>query len=90
MENGFHYSVLQNIWRAIDVAVLHSRCQLVATTHSIESLHAASVGLAEVNVGPDPLLSYVRLEAGDGGRIMPIAVSAESLMNTMELNWEMR
>lgn len=90
VENGFHYSVLQDIWRAIGVAVTHSGCQLVATTHSIESLHAASVGLAQVHAGPDPLLSYVRLEARDDGRIMPIAVSAESLMNTMELNWEMR
>ncbi len=88
IENGFHYSVVEEVWRAIGAAVARSGCQLVATTHSIECLHAATVALDQ-QAGA-PLLSYTRLEERRDRSLHAVQASVESLLGAVELNWEMR
>ncbi len=41
IENGLHYSVLVDIWRALAKAARHFDVQLFATTHSFEMIRAA-------------------------------------------------
>ena len=41
IENGFHYSVLPNVWRLIESAANQFNTQVFATTHSIECVRAA-------------------------------------------------
>lgn len=46
VENGFHHSVLPDIWRAIDMAAEQFRTQVFATTHSLECVAAAHESLS--------------------------------------------
>ncbi len=41
IENGFHHSMMQNVWDAIGRAAKHSNTQVFATTHSLECIIAA-------------------------------------------------
>jgi hypothetical protein len=41
IENGFHHSMMQKVWAAIDRAARHSNTQVFATTHSLECIIAA-------------------------------------------------
>jgi hypothetical protein len=41
IENGFHHSMMQKVWAAIDRAARHSNTQIFATTHSLECITAA-------------------------------------------------
>jgi len=41
LENGFHYSVLERLWGALDEATRVSGAQIIATTHSLECIRAA-------------------------------------------------
>ncbi len=46
VENGFHHSVLSDIWRAIDTAARQFRTQIFATTHNLECVAAAHESLS--------------------------------------------
>ena len=46
VENGFHHSVLPDIWRAVDTAAKQFRTQVFATTHSFECVTAAHASLS--------------------------------------------
>ena len=46
VENGFHHSVLPDIWRAVDTAARQFRTQIFATTHSLECVAAAHESLS--------------------------------------------
>lgn len=41
IENGLHYSVMGNVWKAIAAAAQQSDTQIFATTHSFECIRAA-------------------------------------------------
>ena len=41
IENGFHHSVLADVWKAIDEAARRFNTQIFATTHSLDSVIAA-------------------------------------------------
>lgn len=41
IENGLHYSVLPDVWRAISLAAQRANVQIFATTHSWECIQAA-------------------------------------------------
>jgi len=59
IENGFHFSVLKNIWKVIDRASKNFNVQIFATTHSFECIAAAYDVFSE-NEPYD--LSFYRLE----------------------------
>lgn len=42
IENGFHYSILKNVWRILDNIASEFNVQLIATTHSLETIKAAN------------------------------------------------
>ncbi len=47
IENGFHHSIMQKVWAAIDRAARHSNTQIFATTHSLECIIAAHKAFIE-------------------------------------------
>jgi len=47
LENGFHYSVMKNVWRVIAEASREFNVQLFATTHSRECIVAAHEAMQE-------------------------------------------
>ena len=59
MENGFHYSILPLIWKAMASYAKSNNTQIIATTHSRELISGAIEGLPE-NVKDDFL--YMRIE----------------------------
>ena len=46
VENGFHHSVLPDIWRTVDAAANQFNTQIFATTHSLECVVAAHESLS--------------------------------------------
>ncbi|MGC9515337.1 AAA family ATPase [Methanocrinis sp.] len=47
IENGFHHSMMQKVWAAIDRAARRSNTQVFATTHSLECIIAAHKAFIE-------------------------------------------
>ncbi len=59
VENGLHHSILQKVWKVIDVAAREFNTQIFATSHSLECAAAAHNALAP------RVFRLHRLEAGD-------------------------
>jgi hypothetical protein len=47
IENGFHYSVIKDVWKAIAQSTRKADVQLFATTHSYECIQAAHEAFVE-------------------------------------------
>ena len=60
VENGFHHSVLPDVWKVIEKGAADADTQVFATTHSYECFEAAQQSLT-----PDEF-RYHRLDAVDG------------------------
>ncbi len=76
IENGFHHSVLTEIWRAISAAAEANDTQIFATTHSLEVIRAAQ----DANeVGPPFDLRYLRLQRRQSGEIVTVGYEPNEL-----------
>jgi AAA15 family ATPase/GTPase len=64
IENGLHYSLLSDFWRAIGDAAERFNCQVIATTHSYECIREAHSAFSQSD-GYDFLLH--RLDRIDSG-----------------------
>lgn len=60
IENGLHYSVIENIWCGIIKAAKIFNCQIIATTHSHEFLVSACTSFKKSSAS-DNEFSYIRL-----------------------------
>lgn len=95
IENGFHYSTLPAVWRALYSEAKASKCQIIATTHSYECLTAYAGALSDL--APDDY-SYVRLDkevaqTSEGNiqeTIFATQYDAVALRNAIEGQWEVR
>jgi hypothetical protein len=86
IENGFHYSVLPDVWRAIDTASQDYGTQVFATTHSIECIAAAHTAFsANLNYG----LALHRLEFANGNS-KAITYDKESIETSIKRDMEVR
>jgi hypothetical protein len=84
---GVHYKALVRLWKGILQAAREFRCQVIATTHSYETIEAAREAMSEGLFAED--FAYVRLEKGDKGvvaKTYPFPV----LDAALERNWEVR
>ncbi|AFY90100.1 MAG: DNA replication and repair protein RecF [Chroococcidiopsis cubana SAG 39.79] len=86
IENGLHYSVLVDVWRAIADAARRSDVQIFATTHSYECILAAHKAF-ETSEKYD--FRYHRLEQVNND-IQAITYDRETLATSDEMNLEMR
>ena len=64
IENGFHYTMLTNVWRALYTAAKENDVQLIATTHSRECIEAACDAFQD---DTSLAVSYHRLILTDNG-----------------------
>ena len=83
IENGFHHSVLEAVWKVVYETAERFDAQVVATTHSYESVAAAY----EASTGHDFALH--RLEADDDG-IRCVTYDSESIEGALKHGLEVR
>jgi AAA domain, putative AbiEii toxin, Type IV TA system/AAA ATPase domain len=88
VENGIHYSALENVWTQIGRAVKDTGTQVVASTHSYDCVRAAYRAFHD---DPDTL-QLIRLQSGEDS---PAAIEAvdydlESLKGALDMNLDVR
>lgn len=86
IENGLHYSVMVQVWKAIAEAARHYDTQIFATTHSWECIESAHE--AFLTSGPYDF-RYHRLEQKDD-TINAVTFDQSTLQTTIESGWEVR
>lgn len=86
IENGMHYSVLPEVWKAICGAAKNSNCQVIITTHSYEAIAAMKEALQDEK---KTTFSYVRLDRFDD-EIVPKYYEQDMLLSAFERKWEIR
>ncbi len=86
IENGIHYSVLQNMWRVVAQAARESNTQVFATTHSLECINAAHQVFSEER--PEDFRLH-RLDS-DLDEIRAVAYGASSLSAAIDSDLEVR
>lgn len=83
IENGFHHSVLEKVWKAIYTTAERFDTQVVATTHSYEAIAAA------YRASPGHDLVLHRLDADDDGAKC-VTYDSESIEGAIEHGLEVR
>ena len=87
IENGLHYSVLTDVWKAIADAARRAEAQVFATTHSQECIRAAHKAF-ETSEKYD--FRYHRLERVKDKIFRAVTYDRETLATSDEMNLEMR
>ncbi|CAN2044018.1 ATPase AAA-type core domain-containing protein [Candidatus Magnetomoraceae bacterium gMMP-1] len=86
IENGWHYSLLPDILKAIHKMAKKYNCQIVATTHSYEIKQSLVKGLSPEDL---PDITYIRLDR-EKEHIKPKIYEAPMLVAALERGWETR
>lgn len=86
IENGLHYSVLVDVWKAIQKISEDLNVQVFATTHSIECIRASHQALQE---SEDYDLKYYRLER-KGEHFKAVGYDREIMMTSIDMDFEVR
>jgi AAA domain, putative AbiEii toxin, Type IV TA system/AAA domain len=86
VENGFHYSVMKNVWNAIAIAARDLDAQLFATTHSEECIRSAHEAFSE---SENYDFRLHRLDYVDS-TIKAITYDQEALEFALTSGWEVR
>jgi len=86
IENGLHYSVLVDVWKAIQQISKDLNVQIFATTHSLECIRASHQALQESN---DYALKYYRLERKEDN-FRAVSYDHETMMTSIDMDFEMR
>lgn len=87
IENGLHYSVMQDVWKAIGHAAREFNTQIFATTHSWECITAAHRAFSENGIYD---FAYHRLERAKTGEIRVVDYDEDTLGTSIELGYEGR
>ncbi|MBE5842694.1 MAG: hypothetical protein E7302_00785 [Butyrivibrio sp.] len=87
IENGLHYSCLEEMWTVISEAAKINNCQIIATTHSYESITASTLGAK--NSGREKEYSYIRLEKRNENNIA-LYYDYEDMSEAIEAELEVR
>jgi predicted ATPase len=85
VENGLHYSVQADVWKAIARAARDANVQVFATTHSYECIQSAQ----QAFVSEPDTLGLVRLDRTKQG-INAVAYTQKNLDTSVEMNLEVR
>jgi AAA15 family ATPase/GTPase len=88
IENGFHYSSLSVLWRSVIAACLEYNVQLVATSHSLESIEALSNAYTAMNEHGDDICVF-RIDRNDQKHTAH-QFTAELLRTGIENEFEIR
>ncbi len=83
IENGFHYSLMPEVWRRIDKVCKRLGTQIIGTTHSRECVEAAHESL------PPDSYSFHRLEIHENANSC-VSFPSDALDAVFEQNFEIR
>ncbi len=86
IENGWHYSLLPDILKAVYKTAKRHNCQIVATTHSYEIKKSLVRALSPKDLSD---ITYIRLDR-EKEQIKPKAYAADTLAAALERGWETR
>lgn len=86
IENGLHYSVMRNIWKAIAEAARQFDTQIFATTHSSECIQAAHDAFSEMSSYDFRLHRLTRIEDD----IQAVSYKQEILNTALSTDLEVR
>lgn len=87
IENGLHYSVLEELWSSITEAAKTNGCQIIATTHSYEAINALTKGVS--NSSRKEEYSFIRLE-NDGEEIITNIYDYDDMTDALFAELEVR
>lgn len=88
IENGLHYSVQVDVWKAIAEAAQARNVQVFATTHSYEMVQAAHEAFHENNAGDFHLCRLGR--SRDTRKIRAVSYDEETFDAAIEAGYEVR
>ncbi|MFC2155569.1 ATP/GTP-binding protein [Acidobacteriota bacterium] len=88
VENGFHYSALEILWKAIFEAAREFNVQVFATTHSFENIRAYSSAYEKLPEKNDDLRLF-RIEK-ENEKLDLISINHEVLKTSLENDLEVR
>jgi predicted ATPase len=88
IENGFHYSVLANVWESIYDAAKQYNAQIFATSHSYECVRAFNKIQSSKLLKEDTLRLF-RIEKNKD-EFETFKYDSEVLESSLESNWEIR
>jgi AAA15 family ATPase/GTPase len=86
MENGFHYSAMKPLWRAVLKMAELNQVQLFITSHSDDCLRALS---AVLTASKNNQVALFRLEH-EGAKHQVVGLEPKELAITFEQGWEFR
>jgi AAA15 family ATPase/GTPase len=92
IENGLHWTALEQVWRGIAELTRQQDVQIFATTHSLECIRAAHnvfVQLSNGNGYGDGFALH-RLDRKKDGGVKVVTYDQETLQTSFEQNWEVR
>jgi len=88
VENGFHYSILEIVWQAIFESAKRFNVQVLATTHSYETIKAYNKASQRIFKDADES-NLLRIEKEDDLYNL-VKINSEVLETTLEHNLEVR
>lgn len=83
IETGFHYSVMPQVWQVISHLAVKLDVQIIATSHSLEFIRAAS------QINEEDVFRLYRLERKES-QIKAITYTKEAFDTSIEFGWEVR
>ena len=86
IENGLHYMVLKNVWKAVAQLARQYSTQVFATTHSRECVQAAHEAFTEDEKYDFRLHRLERIK----GKISNVVYDKEALEAAIKANFEIR
>jgi hypothetical protein len=86
IENGFHYSVHEQVWQVIGAVARENNVQLFATTHSWECIKAAHSAFSRERKYDFRLFRLERVDSA----IRAVAYTKRTLATSVEMNMEVR
>lgn len=89
IDNGLHFSVMQNLWTSVQSMAQKYNVQLFITTHNIDSLKALK-HLFEKNESLENNFSFYKLIQKVDGSNLALRYSGKEVRNLLELENEIR
>lgn len=88
VENGFHYSIMSDIWRRISETAEIFNTQIIATTHSLEMIRSAQQAFA--NTGEDDFRYYRIDRHHETDDPLAVKYTQKTMDAAMEMGYEVR
>ena len=90
IENGFHYSSLAVLWKALLSAAREYGVQIVATTHSVECANALAGAVGDFSDDMAKNVSFFRIDRRKDGLHTGMSMDAEIILTSEEMGMEVR